>query len=350
MTKMGSEAVLALERRAVDRLRRFPREPDMIVYSFRSLVALIIRGLLRVYLRFEIVGADNLPNDGESFVLVANHSSHLDTLCLLAALPLGRLHRAFPVAAEDYFFRSLPRTWFAAVAMNALPFARRMRVRESLSICAQLLAQPGNVLIIFPEGTRSRTGETQSFKAGHRGAARWPECDGAAVPSARGVSRLAKGMPDSATAEGAVDYWRGAQLRRPWHGEGARSVQSRRNCSGRWRNWGSAMEPVEQTMPSWDGTELFYRAWFPDGKQAEKALLLFHRGHEHSGRWQETVDSLGLEDVAIFAWDARGHGRSPGERGAARELTDVIRDVDTFVRQIAERYGIRAGEHDRPRA
>ena len=99
-------------------------------------------------------------------------------------------------------------------------------------------------------------------------------------------------------------------------------------------------KPLEQTMPSWDGTELFYRAWFPDGKQAEKALLLFHRGHEHSGRWQETVDSLGLENVAIFAWDARGHGRSPGERGAARELTDVIKDVDAFVRQIAERYGI----------
>ena len=36
--------------------------------------------------------------------------------------------------------------------MNALPFARQMRVRESLSVCAQLLAQPGNVLIIFPGG------------------------------------------------------------------------------------------------------------------------------------------------------------------------------------------------------
>ena len=106
-----------------------------------------------------------MPNDS-SFVLVANHSSHLDTLCLLAALPLRRLHRAFPVAAEDYFFRGLPRTWFAAVVMNAMPFARQMRVRESLSICAQLLAQPGNVLIIFPEGTRSRTGETQPFKSG----------------------------------------------------------------------------------------------------------------------------------------------------------------------------------------
>jgi alpha-beta hydrolase superfamily lysophospholipase/SAM-dependent methyltransferase len=93
-------------------------------------------------------------------------------------------------------------------------------------------------------------------------------------------------------------------------------------------------------MPSWDGTELFYRAWLPEGKKAEKALLLFHRGHEHSGRWQETVDSLGMDEVAIFAWDARGHGRSAGQRGAARDLADVIKDVAAFVRQIGERYEI----------
>lgn len=149
----------------VERWRRFPREPDLVIYSFRSVMSLVIRGLLRTYERFEIIGAENLPND-ESFVLVANHASHLDALCLLAALPLGRLHQAFPVAAEDYFFRSLRRTWFATVVMNALPFGRRMGVRESLSICARLLAQPGNVLIIFPEGTRSRTGEMQPFKSG----------------------------------------------------------------------------------------------------------------------------------------------------------------------------------------
>ena len=93
-------------------------------------------------------------------------------------------------------------------------------------------------------------------------------------------------------------------------------------------------------MLSWDGTELFYRAWLPNERKAERALLLFHRGHEHSGRWQETVDSLGLEDVAIFAWDARGHGHSSGERGAARELSDLIKDVEAFVSQIAERYGV----------
>lgn len=100
------------------------------------------------------------------------------------------------------------------------------------------------------------------------------------------------------------------------------------------------MDAAEQTMTTWDGTELFYRAWMPNEKKAQKALLLFHRGHEHSGRWQGTVDSLGLEDAAIFAWDARGHGRSPGERGAGKDLSDVIKDVDAFVRHISQRYGI----------
>ncbi|MEO5718817.1 MAG: lysophospholipid acyltransferase family protein [Chthoniobacterales bacterium] len=166
MTKMANGAALALERRAVERLRRFPREPDVLVDALRLLVALVIRGLLRIYCRFQIVGLKNLPNDDESFVLVANHSSHLDSVCLLAALPLRRLPRAFPVAAEDYFFRNVPRSWFATVVMNALPFGRQLRVRESLAVCAQLLAQPGNVLVIFPEGTRSKCGATSAFKPG----------------------------------------------------------------------------------------------------------------------------------------------------------------------------------------
>jgi 1-acyl-sn-glycerol-3-phosphate acyltransferase len=81
-------------------------------------------------------------------------------------LPLRRLHRAFPAAAADYFFKSVPRTWIATVIVNALPFARQAHVRQSLAICGELLANAGNVLIIFPEGTRSKTGEIQEFKAG----------------------------------------------------------------------------------------------------------------------------------------------------------------------------------------
>ena len=149
----------------VDRLRRFPREPDMLVDGARALIGLIIRGWLRIYHQFEIIGHENLRTN-RSLVIVANHSSHLDTLCLLAALPLRKLHRTFPAAAADYFFQSMPRTFVAAVVTNALPFARRIRVRRSLSICSKLLSDPENILIIFPEGTRSKTGETREFKSG----------------------------------------------------------------------------------------------------------------------------------------------------------------------------------------
>ena len=154
-----------LDQSLVDRLRRFPREPDILVYGLRAFAALIIRGLLRIYNRFEIIGQENLRTN-RSCVIVANHCSHLDAVCILAALPLRKLHCAFPVAAADYFFQSVPRTWVAAVIANALPFARQIRVRQSLSVCAELLGHLGNILIIFPEGTRSKTGETQEFKSG----------------------------------------------------------------------------------------------------------------------------------------------------------------------------------------
>jgi alpha-beta hydrolase superfamily lysophospholipase len=88
-----------------------------------------------------------------------------------------------------------------------------------------------------------------------------------------------------------------------------------------------------------DGTELFYRAWLPE-KPTTKALVLFHRGHEHSGRWQDTVAALGLEDVAVFAWDQRGHGRSPGVRGAAPNLATVIHDADEWARHLVATHGI----------
>ena len=99
--------------------------------------------------------------------------------------------------------------------------------------------------------------------------------------------------------------------------------------------------PVERYVTTWDGSTLFYRAWLP-ARAATKALVLFHRGHEHSARWQNVVDELGLEDVAIFAWDARGHGRSSGERGAADSVAALVKDAETFAAHIATNYGIGA--------
>jgi len=88
-----------------------------------------------------------------------------------------------------------------------------------------------------------------------------------------------------------------------------------------------------------DGTELFYRAWFPR-EPTRKALVVFHRGHEHSGRLEDVVRDLRLRDVAVFAWDARGHGRSGGPRGYAPSFGCLARDTDEFIRHIAQTHGL----------
>jgi 1-acyl-sn-glycerol-3-phosphate acyltransferase len=165
MKKRHPEIGDEVDRAVLDRLRRFPGDPSRVVYALRALIAVVIRALLRVYTRFEIIGHEHVRTN-RSLVMVANHSSHLDTVCLLAALPINKLHRAFPAAAEDYFFRSLSRRWIASVIVNALPFARQHHVRESLAVWRELLSNTGNILIVFPEGTRSATGEMQEFKAG----------------------------------------------------------------------------------------------------------------------------------------------------------------------------------------
>lgn len=96
----------------------------------------------------------------------------------------------------------------------------------------------------------------------------------------------------------------------------------------------------EHTFESWDGEKLFYRSWLPEGQLPQRAVILFHRGHEHSGRWQDVIEMLDLPGFAYFAWDARGHGHSPGERGYAENYSDIVRDVDSFVRHVSETHDI----------
>src|SRR4051794_8658172 len=91
-----------LDQALMERLRGFSLQSGVLVRGLRWLSAAVLRCWLRVYHRLTIVGRENLPTD-RSFVMIANHSSHLDTLCLLAALPFRRLHQAFPAAARDYF-------------------------------------------------------------------------------------------------------------------------------------------------------------------------------------------------------------------------------------------------------
>lgn len=89
----------------LESLRDFPRQPHMVVYALRSLAALLLRGWMKIYHRLEVVGRDNLPQSG-SFIIVCNHTSHLDTLSLLTALPLKKFTARFLLRLPTIFSRA----------------------------------------------------------------------------------------------------------------------------------------------------------------------------------------------------------------------------------------------------
>jgi len=149
----------------VERLRRCPREPDPFVYAARTATAIAIRSALRIYNRLEIIGRDNLPG-GQSFVMVSNHASHIDTVALLSALPLRSLHTTYPLAARDYFDANPLRLALTAIIANVMLFDRDAAGRQALQQCKQFLEKSGNVLIIFPEGTRTLDGRIGRFRRG----------------------------------------------------------------------------------------------------------------------------------------------------------------------------------------
>ena len=95
--------------------------------------------------------------------------------------------------------------------------------------------------------------------------------------------------------------------------------------------------PQEHEFASWDGVRLFYRAWLP-AKNRNRAVLLFHRGHEHSGRLEELRRRWCLRRRCLHG--VRGHGRSSGERGYAENFLDFVKDADAFARHIRHEYGI----------
>lgn len=149
----------------VDRLKQCPREPDPLVYTARVVAAVAIRAALRIYNRFEIAGREHLPRDG-SFVLVANHASHLDAVALLSALPLASLNRAYPLAARDYFCANELRFALTAIIANVMLFDRNSKGVDGLKLCQRMLDERGNVLVMFPEGTRSIDGHVGMFRRG----------------------------------------------------------------------------------------------------------------------------------------------------------------------------------------
>jgi 1-acyl-sn-glycerol-3-phosphate acyltransferase len=120
---------------------------------------------LKLAHRLSVEGREHLPLSGP-FVLVANHASHLDSLVLASAVSWRLQNRVFPVAAGDTFFSTPLAGTLSALLINALPMWRDRTCLHGLADLRERLTQEQCIYIVFPEGTRSRTGELAPFKAG----------------------------------------------------------------------------------------------------------------------------------------------------------------------------------------
>lgn len=146
------------------RLRSAAREPGLGSMALAAAWRGLVRTYLRLFHRFQVAGCEHLPP--APFVVVGNHSSHLDALSVGAALPRALARRAFAMAAGDTFFTSVPGAAFAAYAINALPVWRGATTGTDIDGWRARLVEDGAVLILFPEGTRSRTGAMGRFRPG----------------------------------------------------------------------------------------------------------------------------------------------------------------------------------------
>lgn len=128
--------------------------------------ALMVRPVLFVAAGIHPRGRDLLPTAGPA-IIVANHNSHLDTLTILSLFPLRLLPRLRPVAAADYFMRTKLLAWFATNIIGIIPLERAGKRHQDhpLQGCIDALDR-GDILILFPEGSRGEPEKLSAFKKG----------------------------------------------------------------------------------------------------------------------------------------------------------------------------------------
>lgn len=87
-----------------------------------------------------------------------------------------------------------------------------------------------------------------------------------------------------------------------------------------------------------DNTPLYFQSWHPDN-DPRAVLLIVHGLGEHSGRYVPIARQMVARQMAVYSFDQRGHGRSPGKRGHINSFADLREDVRTMVTLVLEREG-----------
>ena len=138
---------------------------DNIVMRFlRLIVHAPFRISMLCYHRIGSAGAENVL-DNVPCVITPNHTSNLDNVAIFASLPWRCVNTICSVAGKDYFFNNPVLAIIARLVANGIPLDHKGANKRGLRMCARKLRAGGSI-IIFPEGTRTKTGEVGRFKPG----------------------------------------------------------------------------------------------------------------------------------------------------------------------------------------
>jgi 1-acyl-sn-glycerol-3-phosphate acyltransferase len=132
----------------------------------RYALMLIVRPIARLLFGLDVIGKEKLPTDGPAIV-AANHNSHVDTLVLLCLFPSKLLPKLRPVAAADHFDKGGFGSWFSRNIIGIIPIKRGGAAKgEDVLLGAKQALERGEILVLFPEGSRGAPEEMTRFKTG----------------------------------------------------------------------------------------------------------------------------------------------------------------------------------------
>ena len=162
--------------------RRFPSRSVRFLFQ-----EILLIPASRLYLRLSVSGLDNLEQLRPPVMFAANHTSHLDTLAILAALPSSWRRRVAPAMLQEYFTpllepdryglhrRIVSRTIYILLChlLQAYPLPQKTGgIRQAIRFTGEL-AEYGNCPLIYPEGQRTLDGQMNDFQSGAGVMAKW---------------------------------------------------------------------------------------------------------------------------------------------------------------------------------
>ena len=151
------------EKASVYSLRVEQSEPARLSITLAGVFRFGMRIVYQRYFSIQCYGKEHIPR-GQPYIIAANHTSHLDTPAIITVLE-DESKRLKVLAARDYWFNTRFKSWFFGELLKFLPFDRTANFLQGIRISQEALLQ-NQCLLIYPEGTRSVTGELQPFKPG----------------------------------------------------------------------------------------------------------------------------------------------------------------------------------------